>query len=537
MTNQKPKANQSDPNTRLKGSEFRRGILRMAGNYIRLFMTVCIGLMLVRVILEGWGNDAWALIALLGGTLGIAAMLQDIVRQSMIRELGSALHSGDEGHFLTTYNSSLVITAVVGVITFITVLIIAIILPLFKIPDELLEVARWLVIAKGIETVFAVFVGAPMNMYIATERMALSNLWIVAQRLCPIVTAVWIIMVQGIEDPVQGLKTYAVVSSSLFIAITTVAVLVILAMDRRLIPRLHLVSKKAIRELLHIGGWNAVAVTSLGMHIRIDAILMNLFLGLGGNLIYGFTSQLTSYVRMLAMGVSYGLDAVTTRITSKEGKEVLQDLCYHITRLNSCIAMPAAAGLFILADPILSLWVGDRMGDPTTELPMTVTLIRVMTVGMVIRALTDGWIKILYGAGYVAKYAPLILGAVVANPILAIILYFVLPEPIRFTFAVTAYSAVYVVANLGMLPRLMGKLIGGGAFAILAPTVRPLVVTIISMSGLALVVSYLDQWSLLLLFEVSAGYGIVYVVFVALFVLSAKERHRAFQLLSRSLKR
>jgi hypothetical protein len=131
----------------------------------------------------------------------------------------------------------------------------------------------------------------------------------------------------------------------------------------------------------------------------------------------------------------------------------------------------------------------------------------------------------------------LILGAVVANPILAIILYFVLPEPIRFTFAVTAYSAVYVVANLGMLPRLMGKLIGGGAFAILAPTVRPLVVTIISMSGLALVVSYLDQWSLLLLFEVSAGYGIVYVVFVVLFVLSAKERQRAFQLLCRSLKR
>ena len=82
MTNQKPKANQSDPNTRLKGSEFRRGMLRMAGNYIRLFMTVCIGLMLVRVILEGWGNDAWALIALLGGTLGIAAMLQDIVRLS-----------------------------------------------------------------------------------------------------------------------------------------------------------------------------------------------------------------------------------------------------------------------------------------------------------------------------------------------------------------------------------------------------------------------------------------------------------------------
>ena len=200
--------NSTTDTTRLKESEFRRGALRMIGNYVRLFITVCIGLMLVRVILAGWGDDAWALIALLGGTLGIAAMLQDIVRQSMIRELGAALHSGDEDHFLSTYNSSLVITACVGVITCITIMILVVILPLFKIPDELLEVARWLVVAKGIETVFAVLVGAPMNMYIATERMALSNLWIVVQRTCPIATAVWIIMVQGIEDPINGLKTY-----------------------------------------------------------------------------------------------------------------------------------------------------------------------------------------------------------------------------------------------------------------------------------------------------------------------------------------
>ena len=508
----------------------------MIGNYVRLFMTVCIGLMLTRIILSGWGDDAWGLIMLLGGTLGIAAMLQDIVRQSMIRELGAALHGGDEDHFLSTYNSSLVITACVAVITFMTILLIVIILPLFKIPEELIEVARWLVVAKGIETIFSVLVGAPMNMYIATERIALSNLWIVVQRSCPIISAIWLIFFRGIEDPIHGLKTYAIISSSLFIMATTVAVIVIMALDRRLVPRFRLVTTKAIKELLHIGGWNAVAVTSLGMHIRIDAILMNLFLGLGGNLIYGFTSQLTSYVRMLAMGVSYGLDAVTTRITSHQGEDVLKDLCYQITRLNSCIAMPAAAGLFVLAEPILTIWVGDRMENPATELPMTVMLIRVMSVGMVIRALTDGWIKILYGAGYVSKYAPLILGAVIANPILAIVLYFVLPEPIRFTFAVTAYSAVYLIANLGLLPRLMGKLIGGGATSILAPMLRPFMVTLLSVPILAFAIIWIDKWSLVYLFGVSACYGLIYGVLVILVVLRDEERNRVAELLKRTLK-
>ena len=153
---------------------------------------------------------------------------------------------------------------------------------------------------------------------------------------------------QGTLDPVEGLKSYAVISASLFVCVSSFATILMIILDRRLIPRLTRITKAAMRELLHVGGWNAVAVTSLGMHIRIDAILMNLFLGLGGNLIYGFTSQLTSYVRMLGMGVSYGLDAVTTRINIHGGDNAVQTLCHHITRLNSCIAFPAERLLFKL---------------------------------------------------------------------------------------------------------------------------------------------------------------------------------------------
>ena len=259
----------------------------------------------------------------------------------------------------------------------------------------MLVAARWLVIAKGIETVVAIMLGAPMNMYVATERMALSNFWIVVQRCCPIVAALFVILVQGIEEPVEGLQAFAVISASLFILVLLIAVCTIVIVDNRLIPRIQYIGKSALKELLHIGGWNAVAVTSLGMHIRIDNLLMNLFFLMPGSLIYGFTSQLTSYVRMLAMGVSYGLDAVSTRVSTRKGEDAVSTLCTHITRLNSTIALPAAAALFVLAGPILTLWVGDRMEHPEIELPLTIVLVRIMCIGMAIRALTDGWIKIM----------------------------------------------------------------------------------------------------------------------------------------------
>jgi O-antigen/teichoic acid export membrane protein len=515
-------------------SEFRRAVLRMGSNYIRLFLSVAIGLMLVRLILEHWGNDAWALIALIGGTLGIAAMLQDVVRQSMIRELASSLHSEDPIRFLSMYNSALLVTAGVGVITFLLVIVIALILPLLN-TNGMLEVARWIVIAKGIETVVAIFLGAPMNMYVATERMALSNMWIVAQRLCPIIAVLWVIMVMGVDDPVLGLKYYAVISASIFIIVNVVAVVTIVCMDNRLFPRLKYISKSALRELLHIGGWNAVAVTSLGMHIRIDSLLMNIFFLLPGSLIYGFTSQLTSYVRMLAMGVSYGLDAVSTRVSSRKGDEAVRELCTHITRLNSAIALPAAAALFVMAGPILSIWVGDRMENPETDLPLTVVLVRVMCIGMVIRAMTDGWIKILYGAGHVRKYAPLILGGVIVNPILAVILYYTLPESMRFVFAVTSYSLVYIVANLGILPRIMGRIFGGGAMRILAPTVRPLIATLVSALLLAYAIQFIEQWTILELMYVSAGYGALYVAIVWIIVLRTDERQLAVRMVKKRI--
>ena len=516
-------------------SEVKKAILRMGSNYIRLFASVAIGLMLVRLIVGNWGDDAWGLIALLGGTLGIAAMLQDIVRQSMIRELASALHSGNPKRFLSMYNSALVVTAGVALVTSVVVLVLVLILPLFDIPEDMLEVARWLVVAKGIETIFAIIFGAPMNMYIATERMALSNMWIVGQRLCPIIAASWLIFGIGLDDPIQGLKMYAVVSASLFILVQVTAVATITVIDRRMIPRLKYVTKSTIRELLHIGGWNAVAVTSLGMHTRIDAILMNLYFGLPGNVIYGFTSQLTSYVRMLAMGVSYGLDAVSTRLSSNEGEDAVRNLCKHITRLNSCIALPAAAGLFVMAGPILTIWIGDRMSDPTTQLPLTIVLIRIMCIGMAIRALTDGWIKIMYGAGHVTKYAPLILGGVIANPILAVALFYILPESSRFIFAVTSYTTVYIVFNLGFLPRLMGKLLGGSTYSMFQPAIGPLVVTLVSASALFYAAMQVKTWSIIPFVTVCAGYGVLYAVLVFVFILRVDERKLALRLVKKIL--
>ena len=538
MTKQQPDGlSPIQPTSHPKKSESWRAFLRIASNFTRLFITVFFGLLLVPLVLAGWGNDAMALIALLGSTVGIAAMLRDVVTASMIRELGVAYHSDDNQQFVEVYNSSLILTFGIGLIGIVILGLIVVLLPILEIPAGLLMAARWLVVCKGLETVIHLIVGAPMNMYIVSERMGLSNFWMAAQRVTMIVSAAWIILVKGIDDPANGLKLYAIMSTSLFIIITMIAVVFIMVLDHRLVPRLRSASRSSMKAVLQMGGWNALAIMPLTLHNRCGAILMNLFFGIGGSLIYGFTSQLTSYVRMLATGVSYGLDAVSTRLSSTESDKAIQNMCYHMTRLNSCIALPAAGGLFILTEPILTYWVGSQMSDPETQLPLTATLIRIMCAGMVVRSLTDGWISILYGAGHVSKYAFLILGGSIANPIVAIILYFILPESIRFTFAVWAYTIVFVMAYLGLLPRLMGRLLHVNTYEILAPIIKPLIVTLVSMLILWYALSFFGASSMPMLFGMAFGYGILYTVLTSIFVLRQDERRLAVTLLKRVIPR
>ena len=182
-------------------SEVKRGSVRILANYTRVFATVGLGLVLVRLLLAGMGNEGWALIALLGSTLGMAAMIQDIVRASMIRELGAAHHSGQPTTFRSTYNAAVAISAVTALLAAGTFTALWFIVPWFKISPDLIPAAQWLVAARGAQVFVVILLTAPFNMYKVTERMVAHNAWLVADRLCYVLAAVWILFTQGTDDP------------------------------------------------------------------------------------------------------------------------------------------------------------------------------------------------------------------------------------------------------------------------------------------------------------------------------------------------
>jgi len=523
-------------------SEFRRGFVRILSNYTRLFITVAFGLLIVRLVLQAAGSEGWGLVALFGSTIGFAAMFEEIIRQSMIRELGEAHHSGDEARFRTTFNSALCISAgaaAAGLAVFALLFALA---PHFNIGD-MVRGARHLIAAKGLEAVAAIALAPLFNMYLVTERMVSYNFWVVmTDRVGDFAAAVAIVYIVPFDDPEDAIVAFAWITAAISISCATLRAVMIVVMDRRLVPRLREARRSTIHGILHVGGWNAAVVAAMNLHLRFDAIIVNLFFGLSANAVFGFAVQLTSYTRRLTVGVTDGLDAVSARVSAGARAGAVADLTRHSTRLHGLVAFPALFAIVVLTDPVLRLWLGDqisrRFDSPERAIAQAVLLIQILSIGIGVRSITDSWTRILYGAGFVRSYARLVVVGGLCNPVLAILLVLVLPtEMLKLAGPALAFALLMFAVHGVGLSIAAARALRVGIGTLLGPLLRPLLAATacapIILFGQALV-EHWNAWELVVVLSV---YGVGYFISVLTFGITREERALVANAFARRLRR
>ncbi len=510
-------------------SEAWRGAVRIGSNYLRVFAVVGMGLLLVPLVMASAGETGWALVAFLGTTIGLGSIIQDALRGSLIRELGAAWHvAGDEG-FMRVYNASLAISAAFAVVLAAVMVAVALIVPFLNIPPDLHAAARWLVLIRGAELTIGVITVAPVNMYKIAERMVAFNNLLVIGRVCYVVGAL-VPLALGIRDPSRAIVVFVSVSSALVVLTNLCAAALLMRADRRTLPRPSLMTRDAIKTVLSVGGWNAGSNTAAIMHRQIGPIIQNLALGLKpGNLVLQLSIQLTVAVRRLTAGMTEGLDAVSTRLATTSPEAAMKALLRHSTRLHGFATFPVAVGVILLADPVLRVWVMNRL-DPATAnatIRQVIVLTYVSIAGMVVRAISDGWLRILYGAGHVSSFAPLLIMGAVLNPLLAIFLLWVMPGPLRYTAVSWSFTIVVVIFHGLIAPLQGGRRMGVPLRDFYLPLLRPLVISIACAPVMYAVDHYLPVASdLVRLLGATAAYSIVYLAACGLFALDREERTR-----------
>ncbi len=529
-------------------SEAKRGLLRIGSNYVRLFSGFIVGLVLVPLQISWYGMEAFGLMSLVLGAVGLSAALSEMMRNSMVREMGTAYHSGDERRFLGVYNSALGLSALVVVVTGVLLGLLGLwLVGGLGVSGSLRRAAVLMLAAEGGTWLVMIALAPINNQYALRERFLEENLWTIVYRSNYLIAALFVRYGLGVVEPVRALELFVVLSPMLGVAVQSLMAGRMVASDRRLVPRPGLMNRGDSRRVL--GGFAFNGMTTLG-YLSFETLprfVTSAFQGVWVNGVFALAFNFVSYTRTMSLGMNGGLDAVSARVSSGRSTMSLASLCRHATRLHAFSVMPCVVLLVVLMGPLLELWVGRRVTPRAVAMPLAVSLAWILLPQVAIRSITDAWVRLLYGAGYVRRYAWMMMVGGLLNVGVTWVGYTMLREPSpigvggvvptgSLGVAVMAWgydwwgvrwqalvlTGVYGVLQLGVFPWVTGRCLGLSAWQVVRPIGRPAAAAVLASP--ALLLSWVGgAWWLL----ASVGaYGLVYAVCAWWIVLTGDERAR-----------
>ena len=481
------------------------------------------------LLLRGVQDDAFGLIAFLGTNAGLADRIRGVINRSMVRELGAAYHKDDPKYFLEAFNCALVVCVAAGIFTVLLHGVLIAVLPLFPVSQGLLAAGCWFIVAKAVEALFTVLLAPVFNFYLIDERMPTYNFWLVAIRAGNVLAALGLVFFLPlrkncpIEDIANNVIVYGFLSAGIATLMLFLPVAYLVIRDARFRPRLSLVSKKGMREIVAVGGWNTGLVIATGSFLPAAGAFMYAMIGELGGRLFGIAMPLTYYVRMLATGMAAGLDAVSTRVTSGKSEVSLQQLLIQSARLNGFVIFPAMLFIVTLAVPIIQIWVGDQLKNPL-DVHMSADLVRAMALGAISMGISEAWITIMYGAGYIHRIVPVILYGLLASCFVTPLALWLTPDEWEYLVPAVISSLMIFLSMFVAVAIVVARVLETNILNLVTPLIRPLVASLVMLPILFAFLHYVDDWSLLLLIAAMLLYGGAFTILSWFYVLNKEER-------------
>ncbi len=534
--------------------ELRRGMTRIISNYARLLITLGLGVIVVPYTIRWLGDDAFGIISLLGANIGIAAIFRQIIMMSLVRELAHAYHTNTDEEFARSYATINIITLLCAALTVLSFALLMLFIPVFKISPEFVGAARWFVLGQGLLVSLSILLAPTFNMYLVQERFVEYNIWFVLNRSANLVAVLILGYAIVIDDPIRGLTLLGIAWAGLSSLISIAATAVIVLGEHRLMPRLRGADRKAASQIFSTFSWNTLVQLAMNIHEQIPPLLLNIFFGTLANAAWGIGFRFVAYIRMCTTGVQFGSDAVSARLASEEDTELsrlkLQRLINIQTKLTAMVALPASAIVFVYAWPIFDVWVGRSLAQYSTVMTMAVYMSRILAVALASRAISDTWLIVLYGAGYVKSYAPWVFAGGLFAPVASIVLMFTLPDDLVLYAPPAMFAFVLFFVHLLGLPLITGKCLHIRPLTLLGSLIRPGAATVAALAcalGVLIPSGKLGdlgfwtpitaehglsiEWSWML--ASLALFAVVYALCSLVFVFDASERQRVHSLVRR----
>lgn len=324
--------------------------------YIKLLITVVVGLYLTRVVLEQLGVENYGIYNLIGGVISLLSFLQTALSVSTQRYLSVSMGKNDQNLVNTIFASSLTIHIVLSIVIFVILEFCSLFLfnGFLNIPADRIVAAKWVYQIMVMSTVFTV-----LQVPYAADMTAHEDLWMLA-----IIESMSAFLKLGVIFLFDVSSIDALILYSLWIFIATLFSFLpkviwstIKYKECRVVRFWKYIRKDSVKEMIGFTGWNAFGTLALVGRNQGVAILQNIFFGPAINAVYGIANQLNGHLIYCSQIMT---TSMTPQIMKSEGegnRSRMIRLSIFTSKMAFFLSAVLALPLIIEIDTVLNFWL------------------------------------------------------------------------------------------------------------------------------------------------------------------------------------
>ncbi len=306
------------------------------------------------------GNSAYGLWILCGSLTWYLGLFNLGVGNAVTRYVAKFHAAANDREVSSVVSSALAIFLVSGAAAIlVSVMLAALVVPLFHVPEGYQFAARVIVILAGFNVAVSLVCGVFSGAVTALHRFDLYNLIGIANSLVSAV-AIVLVLAHG-----KGLIALALVN----LAFVAAAGFAYTGVAFRLFPALKIGLARCDREHLKmIFSFSVYAFllqASFNMIFYTDSMIVGAFLSVSMVTFFAIAGNLMFYSRALIGGISALMIPRTSALEARGSREEVQMLTLKATRFASVVILPIALTFLIRGSSFIRLWMGSEYAGPS----------------------------------------------------------------------------------------------------------------------------------------------------------------------------
>lgn len=362
--------------------------------YIKLIISIIIGLYVSRLILLNLGSSDYGLYSVVGGIVTLLNIAGITMVTTSYRYISVEIGKGENGDPNKVYNTVLVIHICLALLLLLIGLIVGIWyidhylnVAANKIPD-----AKFVFIVSLVTAVFAI-ISVPSNgLIIAKEKFVFTSTTEIIQSFIKLLLVVFIL------QPYIGnkLRLYAVLLALVNLTTPIAYTIYCIIKERRISKWNFNRNKGDYKEIIKFTWWILIgAVAFIGSNQGV-AVIINLFFGTIINAAFGVANQVQSYILQFVRNLSQVANPQIMKNIGGGNEERSLHIVYKISKYSYFIMLMPAVPVLLSMKEILYFWLKEVP-------PYTAIFTALWLINGIIGCVSSGFDAVIQASGKVRK--------------------------------------------------------------------------------------------------------------------------------------